>query len=67
MVCIQKYISFNGIFKARAGRNKHYCVPAVRSSSHIAVTKRLKPKIHVRATRVTLRNEQLLKCIYNMQ
>lgn len=67
MVCIQKYISFNGIFKGRAGRNKHYCVPAVRSSSHIAVTKRLKPKIHVRATRVTLRNEQLLKCIYNMQ
>lgn len=44
-VCIPKYISFNGIFKSRAGRNKHYWVLVVRSTSHITVTWRLKAKI----------------------
>lgn len=60
-VCIPKYISFNGISKRRAGRNKHYCVLAARTISHITVIKRLKAKIPVRTTRVNLRNQQLLK------
>lgn len=65
MVYIPKYISFNSIFRSRAGRKKHYCVLAVRSTSHRIVIKRLKAKIPVRTTRVDLRNEQLLKCVYN--
>lgn len=48
-----------------AGRNKHYLVLAVRSISHITLIKRLKAKIPVRTTRVDLRNERLLKCVYN--